>query len=104
MFSVLCFCLVQDPNALVRTQKRLEARIHENEKYYGIDAVTRTRNLSKGSQDSNEQQQQADQGLGAGPGEQHHHGDQDLPEADFSSGNKDTCVLEVKKKLPKIKS
>lgn len=54
--------------------------------------MKRTRNLSKSSQDSNDPpgggSSTSDQAAG---GEQ----DQDSLEADFSSGNKDTCVLEV---------
>ena len=64
-----------DPQHLQRTKKRLEERIAENEKYYGI---------VKGE---NEAANGVDQ-------HQDGHEEEEL-EADFTAGNKDTCVLEV---------
>eukprot|EP00095_Tigriopus_kingsejongensis_P005187 maker-scaffold321_size207582-snap-gene-1.29 protein:Tk05187 transcript:maker-scaffold321_size207582-snap-gene-1.29-mRNA-1 annotation:"c2 domain-containing protein 5 isoform x2" len=66
-----------DPNYLQRCQKRLDTKIAENEKYYGLNVLKRA--PSSQSNGSDVTDMESDEG----------------PETEFASGNKDTCVLEI---------
>ena len=73
----------QDPGFLQKTQKRLLDRVAENEEYYGLEgrhSSASRDNSAAGGLDTAANSTEADDG----------------PEADFSSGNKDACVLEVR--------
>ena len=78
-----CF---QDPGFLQKTQKRLLDRVAENEEYYGLGG-----RHSSASKDNS-----ASDGLDTAANSADA---EDGPEADFSSGNKDACVLEVRMNL-----
>jgi hypothetical protein len=80
MCSTTSSAFQKDPDFLQRTQKQLSDRISENEEYYGLN---KTANSAKVSRESS-----AADGLEMTEPE-------DGPEADFSTGNKDACVLEV---------
>ncbi|XP_059080558.1 C2 domain-containing protein 5-like isoform X1 [Tigriopus californicus] len=66
-----------DPNYLQRCQKRLNLKIAENEKYYGLNPIKRIPSTQSNVSDPVE------------------HDQEDGPESEFTSGNKDTCVLEI---------
>ena len=68
-----------DPQYLSRTQKKLEEKIAENEKYYGLHHI-------KGVREEEEEEV-----TGAAP----NHEEEGDDGEDFSAGNKDMCVLEV---------
>ncbi len=72
--------IAQDPTALARHQKKLADRIAENEEYYG---------LSRNSSTKFSRESSSLEGLDATDPE-------DGPEADFSMGDKDACVLEAR--------
>ena len=76
----------QDPGFLQKTQKRLLDRVAENEEYYGLGG-----RHSSASRDNS-----ASDGLDTAANSADA---EDGPEADFSSGNKDACVLEVRMNL-----
>ena len=76
----------QDPGFLQKTQKRLLDRVAENEEYYGLGG-----RHSSASKDNS-----ASDGLDTAANSADA---EDGPEADFSSGNKDACVLEVRNNL-----
>ena len=69
-----------------KTQKRLLDRVAENEEYYGLGG-----RHSSASRDNS-----ASDGLDTAANSADA---EDGPEADFSSGNKDACVLEVRMNL-----
>ena len=82
-----------DSQALQRTEARLEERILENIKHYGLSGVHAANSPQPPSSSKSDDDLVGGGAEAASNWQQPIHGEEDV---DFAAGNKDTCVLEVR--------